>query len=475
MNYFSYVIIFFSLLNILCAKSKRNILIYQTSLTLFVCSFVDVGYFIESDIINVDYYQAVIVIQFIMSLFIDNKKVKLSKSFLLYISSLIISTLLLLVFPSKTANAMDLSNPRFENYMTGHFAFVRPFFSKYTVFFLILALCLSFIINKLRCYFSIEEWGKVLCVIAKLGKFQMIIVFIEFFIKYIMRSNAYSSFIITFFGRGTSTYLTLENRGIFVMMQGLTREGSHFAYAMMLLVIIFYTTGIIEKKNNSLWIALAIVAMVLSGALMMLVCSVTLCGYYLIIAFSKELNKTKKRVAVVVMTVSLVLFAMVLIGHKLFTSDGYLASRLADAVGIFMGVGNKNVAYYATLSHVTSNQSRLFSLVYAIREWIKRPLWGIGIGTTFAYSSTLLTLAETGIVTMLAIVNFYLDVIRKYGVDKKMAQLVIGLWLVCNAFSGIQSRLIVAADVMVILGSCIAAFGSKGLLNQDPHAEVVRS
>lgn len=469
MHPFSFIIIIYSLLNILLIKNKKNILINQTSLTIFVCSFVNVGYFIESDILNVDYYQAVIVIEFLILLVFYNKRVILSKSFLLYISSLIFSTILLLLFPSKTANALDLSNPRFENYMTGRYAFVRPFFSKYTLFFLVLAIMLSFIINELGFCFATEDWKKTLCTVVRFGKIQMIIILLEFITKYVLRSNAYSSFIVSLFGKGTSTYLRLDNRGVFVMMQGLTREGSHFAYTMMLLVILFYTVGIIENRNNSLWIVFAFTAMVLSGALMMLISAVTLSGYYLVIVFSKKLNKTKKRVAVVFVTVSLILLTMVLVGYRLFNSDGYIASRLTDAVRILYGIKNRNVAYFASLSHVTSNQSRLFSLVYAFREWGRRPLFGIGVGTSFAYSSTLLTLAETGIVTMIAIIRFFISVIKKYGVKIRIAELAIGIWLGCNVFSGIQSRIIVAADVMIILGCCISIFETRGLPNCEPY------
>ena len=380
---------------------------------------------------------------------------------------MIISMLLLIFFPSSTARATGLSNPRFEDYMTGHYAFSNPFFSKFTVFYVVLAACLAFIVNTLRVYFSVEDWKKVLCNLAKICKALLLIICLEFIIKYLLHSQLYSDFIVMAFGRGTSTYLNLENRGIFVMMQGLTREGSHFAYSMMLMVMLLYTAGIIENRKNNIWIFISIMAMILSGALMMLICVSTLSGYWLLMMFARNENKTKKRIAIVIMYTALLLLVAVFAVNRLMNSSGYIGTRFMDAVSVLLGVGNKNVAYYASLSHVTSNQSRLFSLYYAFTEWMKRPLFGIGIGTTFAYSSTLLTLAEAGIVTVILLLRFYINVGKRYGVKTKLALIVLMLWIGCNVFSGIQPRIIVAGDIILIMGCYIVLFGIDESNNQS--------
>lgn len=462
MHAFSFIIIIATFLNLLFNKNKKSVLIMQTAITVFVCTFVNVGYFFESELINIDYYQGAILLNFLVAIMCRSHKLTVSKSCFRYLVCLLVSFILLIVAPSSTANVTGLSVPRFEYYMTGQLPFSHPVFSKFSVFYLIIAICLAVVIDIIGRSFNREDWIHTMVIVARLGKGLLIIVCLEIILKYILSSNLYASFIVGIFGEGTSTYLTIVSRGSFRMLQGLTREASHFAYGMMLLSMLLFTTEKIDAKKNTGWIIISIVALVLSGAFSMVLCIAFLAAYYLVAVtyYNKDGKKVSgKRVAFFVLCSSIIITVLGIVGMALAQSNEYIASRLLEAFDVISGLGKNDVGYYSTLSHVTSSQSRLYSTYFTIKEWLKRPLFGLGIGTTFCYSNTVLTLAETGFVTVVSMWFYLMKYMEKHCVNIEPCRLSLLLWYGCNVLSGIQSRLTVASDVLIIVGCCIALFG----------------
>lgn len=461
---FSLVVIIATFLNLFLNKRKRTVLIFQTAITVFVCTFINVGYFIESDLINIDYYQGAIILNFLVAILCRNSKLTISKSCFRYVVCLLISFLLLFAVPSTTANVTGLLIPRFEYYMTGQIPFSHPVFSKFAIFYLIIAACLAFVIDTIGKLFTREDWIHTMMIIAKLGKALLIVVCIEIVLKYVLNSNLYSTFIIKVFGEGTSTYLTLVSRGSFRMLQGLTREASHFAYGMMLLTILLFTTEKFSSKKNTAWIIISLTALVLSGAFSMMLCIIFLAAYYLIeiTYYSKTDNQIyKKRIAVVVLCSSILITVLGIVGMVLIQNNEYIANRFIEAIDVISNLGKNGVDYYSTLSHVTSSQSRLYSTYFTLKEWLKRPIFGLGPGTTFCYSNTVLTLAETGLATGISMWLFLMRNMEKHCSNIIPCRFSLLLWVGSNILSGIQPRLTVASDVLIIMGCCIALFGIK--------------
>lgn len=459
---FSLVIVIGTFLNLFYNKGKRNVLTVQTAMTVFVCTFINVGYFIESDLINIDYYQGAIILNFLVAVLCRNSKLTISKSCFRYVICLLISFLLLFVVPSTTANVIDLSIPRFEYYMTGQIPFSHPMFSKFSIFYLIIAVCLAFVIDTIGKLFTREDWIRTMALIAKWGKVLLIIVCIEIVLKYVLDSNLYSTFIIKVFGKGTSTYLELVSRGSFRVLQGLTREASHFAYSMMLLTILLFATEKISEKKNTIWIIISLTALVLSGAFSMVLCVAFLAAYYLIAItyYGKMDNRiSRKKTAVVVLFSSILIAILGIVGMVLIQRNEYIANRFMEALDIISNLGKNGVDYYSTLSHVTSSQSRLYSTYFTLKEWLKRPIFGLGPGTTFCYSNTVLTLAETGLATGISMWQFFMKHMEKHCSNTMPCRLSLLLWVGSNILSGIQPRLTVAFDILIIVGCCIVLFG----------------
>ena len=457
-------------LNIGINKCKKKTMVVQTAITIFICSFIDVGYFIKSDLINVDYYQAAIIFEFLVVILCTRHELKLSMSCFRYLVCLLISLILLIIVPSDTANVTGLLIPRFEYYMTGQLPFTHPVFSKFSVFFFIIATCLIFAVDSIRKFFTRDDWLHTMYIVARLGKALLVIVCFEIVIKYIIGSNIYATFIVELFGEGTSTYLTLVDRGSFRMLQGLTREASHFAYGMMLLVILLFTTEKCGKQKNAGWIAISLIALILSGAFSMVLCIAFLAGYYLIVLTygNNDINKISgRKFAYFILSLSSASALLGIVGITLIQSNGYLSQRLIEALEIVGGLGKNGIDYYASLSYVTSSQSRLYSAYFTFMEFLKRPFWGLGIGTTFCYSPTILTVAEIGLIPFIALWCFFIKIMKKYCLNIMPCRLSLLLWVGINLLSGIQPRLIVAADFLIIIGCCIAYFGSDNIQRSE--------
>ena len=147
MHAFSFIIVIVTFLNLFFNKGKKNVLIMQTAITVFVCTFVNVGYFFESELINIDYYQGAIMLNFLVAVKWRSHKLMVSKSCFRYLVCLLVSFILLIIAPSSTANVTGLSVPKFEYYMTGQLLFSHPVFSKFSIFYLIISICLAFVID----------------------------------------------------------------------------------------------------------------------------------------------------------------------------------------------------------------------------------------------------------------------------------------------------------------------------------------
>ncbi len=460
MHAFSFLLIVSTFLNLFINKSSKKILIVQTAITIFVCSFINVGYFIESELISVDYYQGAIILNFVVVVLCKGHKLVISKWGLYYVAGLLISVILLILVPSTSANVTGLSEPRFEYYMTGQLAFSHPVFSKFTVFYLIISICLAYIVDVIGHSFTREDWIRTLGIVEKLGKTLLIIVCFEIITKYVLRSNMYFSFIVGVFGEGTSTYLTLVSRGPFYILQGLTREASHFAYGMMLLVILLFTTGKIEERKSAVWITIALLALVLSGAFSMVLYVTFLTAYYVVVvAYYNKKDRTPRKRMEKFILISIIAFTLIgIVGIALIRLNEYIATRMNETLEVIYGLGENDVGYYSMLHYVTSSQSRLYSLYFTFMEWIKRPLFGLGIGTTFCYSSTMLTLAETGLATSVLMWLFFMSIMKKYCINVTPCKISLALWVGCNVLAGMQLRLTVTADVLIVMGCCIALF-----------------
>lgn len=463
MEVFSYFLVGYSIFILLAYNDKRQIFVMQTSMTVFVCTFINVGYFIDTDLISIDYYQAELIIQLIVSVVCVSRRdyrVKVSRRMMFYFSSLILSTVLLALIPSKNA-AVTGTSVRFEEFMVGNKAFMHPQFTKFTVFYLMLAIILAIDVNAVIRFFDEEMYVKFVHHELVLSKILMIIVFIEFVFKDIFKSELYSRIITAIFGVGTSTFRILRIRGSIIELQGLTREGSHMSYGFMLMLMLLFVEKVCGKKNTH-WIVLAFIEMVLTGTLTTFWCLLMLCTMIVVYLFGFKKTagiarflSNRRLIILAILFSAFAVSTIAMIGSK-----GYIYNRLYELLRVIQNFKSLNEQFFRTSYRLSSNQTRIYSIVTTLIQWCRRPLFGLGLGTTFCYSDTTLTLAEIGIMGMLTFYRFYFDY-RRDNCMKKPYVAIAQIWMICNFFIIYHTRLIIAGDIIMVLAIMKVLFNSE--------------
>lgn len=454
MTPFAFIMIASTFFNCLNYKNKTTILIRQTALTVFVCSFVNVGYFLDTDLISIDYYQAALIFQLFVSFMCvgakKKNKIKIERKLLLYIASMFITIISLIVYPSSNALVTGAGG-YFEDFMVGKSAYFHPEFTKFTVFFFAIAVILAIDVQYINRNFDRNAWQRFAEIETKYTKILLTIILIELILKNIFHSSIYATVITFLFGRGTSVFTSLRTRGSVIVIQGLSREGSHLSYCLMLVIVLLFIERQKGRKNTA-WLVIAVFEMLFTGAITSIWCFA--CLYLMYIVFLTESKRTQghgnriSRKNVFILFLSFIGISLVAV--ILLFSGGYASDRLNDVFVVLQEIGSYDFDYFRTHYYLSSNQTRIYSILFTLTQWIARPLFGLGLGTTFCYSDTVLTLSEIGLVGFIMFFRYYFDYNRDDCVKSAYQKCAI-IWIVCNFFGIFHTRLFVAGDIIIII------------------------
>lgn len=206
-----------------------------------------------------------------------------------------------------------------------------------------------------------------------------------------------------------STNRNIVVRGDMMMVQGFTREGSHFATAMFysaLLCILLYVRG--ELKRQEMFCLVAVMfLLVLSGAFTSVVCLAVLVVFALLAFSHRQRLKMRTfsfdaRILLLVMAVAIAAWMVVRLA---FSSGNYYAEKFTNAATNVQALLDGN--YYATWSNPDA-MPRLVSIVECARVFLAYPLFGIGLGTINPFSAvvgTLCTIGVFGLISWLAFIG----------------------------------------------------------------------
>ena len=265
MNLFSGVLVLVFFLNLFSKKASIYRLLDQTVLTIYIYLYVNVGYFFSSNIINVDYWQGALLLEFFLCLFLTHER-KVTRKFAFYVICMLIGTINLIVLPSKHAQVVGNSGA-YQYYMVGTKIYTQPIFSKFTVFYFVLAVIQAYVFLVIKKRVKTKDVIYLVERLSSMIKLSLIIWSVEFIIKNIIVSTSYNEFLTFFFGKGTSTLEELTQRGNYYSLQGFTREPSQFAFVLSYAAVVMYTERLLKnEKKNSGWIVLTLFLIAMSGA-----------------------------------------------------------------------------------------------------------------------------------------------------------------------------------------------------------------
>lgn len=477
MHLFSLLLIVFTLGNLIVGRDVLQVLRIQTTITIFVCLFINVGYFLDSQVISVDYYQAALIIQLVVSVIALLMKkpltrVVVNRFFICYFICLTISLILLIVLPASNASVTGAGG-YFELFMVGKKRYLSPEFTKFALFFYVLAIILAIDFIILDSLFKKDDWVRLVHLTAISSKIIIIIVFIEFIIKNILKSDIYFSMVTFIFGQGPSTYSQLVERGSFQMLQGLSRECSHLAYSLTMALILLFADRETNphSKFGYFWIGLAGLELLFAGSFtsvwsvfILYLMYIAYSGYS-IRAKSSGYALSKKLFIVITLSFFLLVVAAIVISF----SGKYTFSRISELFSILKKLRVYSTKYFSKNYAITSSQTRLYSIISTFKEFItNRPLFGLGPGTTYCYSDLMLTLSEIGLLGIVFFSRSFFDP-RRDKCEKKAYLICALLWMLYNLLTIYHGRLTVAVDIIIFVAILKVLFVKESveLLNSE--------
>jgi hypothetical protein len=143
----------------------------------------------------------------------------------------------------------------------------------------------------------------------------------------------------------------------------------------------------------------------------------------------------------------------------LFLQDNYIARRLSGAIDdMTYLLGSKSNNIISGLEELSSAAARFYSILDALSLLGFRPLFGVGLCTTFSHGSTAWSLGEMGLLGLFTYLSFIF--FSKPIHNKKLTYfVVIFIWLAGNLF--------VSRPILMVRMDCFLFFISVYLLWDD--------
>lgn len=409
MNPYTFILIAIILYNLFKIDNLKDFYIKLLIITLINQCFIQIGYFIKIGNIEVSYKticELLLLFTSILILF----KVKINRSnfsnSFIFLSICIFGILRIIIQPSNiVASNINVSWDDFLSIGTQfekiHFVpfILQEFFS-----------IVTFIITIMTIYsiYTYKELNKFIAEFCKWSKLMLIIGCIEAIVKYVFDSNLYNSLCNSIFGVSSATYEGITFRGAGVVLQGLTKESSHYIYVLFIIILVIFVEYKNTKNSNSkLWIIIASILGIMSMSFSLLLFSIgilIMCYFYWIRESSTNQFKILKKILLILLSFIgvclLIGISYTLIDNLSVDSNNFWSRRIVSLFQeiklIFSGEWKT-----ATTSLEWSNRSRLLSVFETLKLIIYRPIFGFGIGAVTSHGSSSMMLAGTGLLGML--------------------------------------------------------------------------
>jgi hypothetical protein len=405
MTPFSIFILVYFFCGFIFAKDMKDWFGYQLILFVFISVFIEVGFFLDVESLRVEYWQITSILTFISSLFVFFNKPFFNKKFILYVSVALTCLLLLIFYPVHELIVIG-PNGINEEVISGEASYREPVFSKFSLFYLGFLLIQAFCVQVIYISYDRNNYFNLIYKLSFCVKFVLLLVLLELMMK-MAHDDLFGEIIIQIFGEGTSQSISriIKDKH---MLQGLTREGSHLAYALYTGIIVLFADFIISNRNiwNIIFIFIAVVELCISMAFTSLLVFVMLFLMYLVYNYNVKYSLGGRP------KILRSILQFCLISGVLYTTyfllDDYYFDRFYTSFEDFMTFMHygKNDAF-SKMSELSSTAARVYSVVDNISLLQYRPFFGVGIGTNISHGSTALLLGEMGLLGLFAYIYFY--------------------------------------------------------------------
>lgn len=244
---------------------------------------------------------------------------------------------------------------------------------------------------------SHKEIQYVLCRLSEIGKMYLVYCTVEFLLKNIFRSEILYKIQALIFGVVGATQAEIRSRGRLYTLQGLTKEPSHLALQLLIIIVVLVYQRKVTQQKNTFWIGLGVFYIVTGMSLTSFLCLFSLaCFYYL----AQEGTRSKLYITMGVILLSAMASIIIFISLEGFINSSYYAKRIWNVLSDLPSILNGSWMY--TSNSEISNRARMVSLIEGIKVLWDRPLLGTGVGTSGCMSDIIAFAGNAGIIGLYA-------------------------------------------------------------------------
>lgn len=289
-------------------------------------------------------------------------------------------------------------------------------------------ICNCIILLAIKKTISKEDIHYIISKIIAYSKISIVLGFVEWIITNVFKSTIITKLCMLIFGSQGAQLDLLTQRGILYTIQGATKEPSMFATAIFyisILIIVESNKNNVNAKSNNRWLFCCLLLLVINPTLSSYI--YLLIDFVLLFIFKMQgagIHNKKGIIRRTIMTIIVSVFAFAFIysnSQSWYNSSNYILHRLGNAF-----VQLENIIRGANLLY-SSEAIRFSSIVYNFNMWIKRPLFGFGIGSLSCISGIVTFLVGGGIVCVV----LYIAVLIRFSIiDRRYTFAVVAFTII---------------------------------------------
>lgn len=395
---FGYILIIWICCSIIREKTIRGIFYRLFVIELFFAlSRMNYGYFIQIGGSELDYNDVLLGILFMISILIISKEPVIpgntGRSSIFLLLSVLCGMVISYIAPANVT-VIDY-NHSWDLYLRGSLSQMQQVaFSSQSIMMFFRVLIFVLILNVAYKYFEAEDWIDILNDVMPFMRLLIVYGLLELLLKFGIGINV-NAWFNWFFGRGIST------GGGLTRLQGISREPSYYALALFNFMVLslakYYIDDSKRDRNvNVFWMILAAALGFASSSFSFLVCLV---GFLLVWTYLKNFNRESFSTMHWALFVALIGVTMLIFSDSFLgmatNSDAEILNRIAESVGVIKKAFTNTLVVGEDFS---SEAARLGGGILSLKAGLCRPLFGLGIGTTYCVTGLICIFANIGIV-----------------------------------------------------------------------------
>jgi len=402
---FAALVLVFWVSNLAQPRKCLRILIIATAVSEL---FLGCGYLFRFSNFEVNYYYLPLVLLFVSSFFYSleaNDKQKVLAVYFFFCLYLIFGLLLRLI-SNEQIYSLDHSIIADELWAgktlvlikAGSYSFVA--FAK-TVLFLG-SIAFSSLVLK------VNDLIKILKTLAWFARFFVIAGAFEFVFINSVSPTALREGVFWLFGQTSTAVAVPYYRGGLYSPLLACSEPSEVASSLFVsMVILLASYRLLGRHHDKFYIFAAFLVSALSLTLTGIVGN--LCFLLVLLG---AIDKKQRKTALIAMVALAIVAVMVMIGYPPISR--YFSEKIAPGFAMLSYMANGYSDDYIIAHTGGSVAFRLYSMLNVLRVWVKHPLFGVGIGTTSAFSGLVTLLSNIGVIGVGLILVLWQRVIRSW-------------------------------------------------------------